>query len=425
MMKKIHVFTSAAFNYIPKVRMLFESLRKLHPEFVLHLALADQVDRTIDLSSEPFDHVAGVEELGIPNVRQWTFCHRIVELATAIKPFMLQALLEREDCAAVLYMDPDTVAFSRLDDIVKALDTRSIVLTPHLTLPEQSVEAVMDNEISCLKHGIYNLGFVGVKADVQGKEFARWWGDRIYRFCRDDIRNGLFTDQRWIDLVPAFFDNVEILRSTRFNVATWNLRRRTIEGSWAQGFSVNGEPLGFYHFTGFDSGAHKAMADKNARGNPAVMELVQWYLDATRAVSRDPLARVPWAYATFSNGTPISAAQRAIYRDRPDLQRAFPDPFDARGFPIWWKHQGQHEYPGLFAGDASVAAAALEEITRGLSPGVSPEVMPMQGVLLADDPQPAAASTPAPSHASSASFLRRGWHVWRREGMKGVLRRLS
>lgn len=417
-MKKIHVFTSAAFNYIPKVRMLFESLRRHHPEFVLHLALADRRVPEIDLSSEPFDHVASVEELGIPNLQRWIFCHRIVELATAIKPFMLQRLLDRPDCAGVLYMDPDTVAFSRLDDVVESLQSYSVVLTPHLTLPELSAEAVMDNEISCLKHGVYNLGFVGVQADEQGKAFARWWGDRIYRFCRDDIKNGLFTDQRWIDLVPAFFDRAGILRSPRLNVATWNLRRRQVVGSMTEGFTVNGEPLGFYHFTGFDSGAHKAMADKNAGANAAVQELVHWYAETTRALGTDPLARVPWAYGTFSDGSPISAAQRIVYRDRPDLQFAYPNPFEVGGYAAWWNQQAPREYPALF--NPEQVPAELDRLTRQLTAGCSPEPDPISAV-----PVHPARPIGGTAVAVAAPLWRRAWRVWRREGLRGVIRRVT
>lgn len=423
-MKKIHVYTSAAFNYIPKVRMLFDSLRRHHPEFVLHLALADRVPPGIDLSSEPFDEIMPVEELGIPNVRRWIFCHRIVELATAIKPFALQKLLAREDCEAVLYMDPDTVAFSRLDDVVEELRERSIALTPHLTLPERTVEAVMDNEISCLKHGIYNLGFIGVRADAQGRAFAQWWGDRIYRFCRDDIPNGLFTDQRWIDLVPAFFDNCAILRSPRLNVATWNLRRRELDGSLQDGLRVNGEPLGFYHFTGFDSGAHKAMADKNARGNTTVEALVKWYLDATRELAQDPLARVPWAYGTYSDGTQVQPAQRIIYRDRADLQDAFSDPFDVDGgYVKWWKHQAVREYPGLF--DPARHADELGRLTRNLSAGCSPEPRPAPPLTERVPQAPADPGSISPPPPLPLPLWRRALGVYRREGLRGVLRRLA
>ena len=51
-MLEIHVFTCAAANYIPKVRMLFESLRQFHPEWRLHLALADDLTEDLDLAEQ-------------------------------------------------------------------------------------------------------------------------------------------------------------------------------------------------------------------------------------------------------------------------------------------------------------------------------------------------------------------------------------
>ncbi len=409
-MKKVHVFTCAAFNYIPKVRMLFQSLRKHHPEFVLHLALADRVHPDIDLSGEPFDEIMPLADLDIRDAVGWAFCHRIVELATAIKPFALAKLLAREDCEKVLYMDPDTVAFSRLDDILAALDSSSLVLTPHLTSPEEVMDGVMDNEISCLKHGIYNLGFAGVRADDEGRRFAKWWSDRLYYFCRDDIPNGLFTDQRWVDLAPAFFDDVHVMRSSRHNVATWNLRTRKFAGSMRDGFTVDELPLGFYHFTGFDSGAHRAMVDRNALGNNSVLELVQWYSDATHQLSADPLAQVQWAFGTFSDGTKITNEQRVVYRDRPDLQALFPDPFDATGYAQWWKYNAMREYPALFnPGDKTGATKAHAMLTPGFGAVTFVPVTQLQAV----------AATPR------SPILLRAWRVFRTEGLEGIFRRLK
>jgi hypothetical protein len=311
--------------------MLFQSLRQHHPEFVLHLLLADEPHPEFDLASEPFDELMTLSELDIPDWRAWAFCHTIVELATAIKPFALKKLLARPDCAAALYIDPDIVVFSRLDDILAALQATDIALTPHQTAPETSMSAIIDNEICSLKHGIYNLGFLGVKASDEGRRFAAWWAERLYHFCRADIPNGLFTDQRWIDFVPAFFDRVTILRSTRFNVSTWNLTTRDMQGSLEAGFLVDGKPLGFYHFTGFDSGAHRIMAEKNSHGNPAVRRLITWYENQTARVANDAMANIPWAFARYSNGDKITPDQRIFYRDRPDIQAAFPAPFDTSG----------------------------------------------------------------------------------------------
>ena len=143
-MKKIHVYTSAACNYIPKVRALVESIKKYHPDWVVHLALSDEVPAGLDLSAEPFDEIHPISSLDIPDANGWAFCHTIVELSTAIKPFLLAHLLDRPDCAGVIYLDPDTVLFSPLNDVLEAIQHSNIALTPHQVTPEPNLAAIMD-----------------------------------------------------------------------------------------------------------------------------------------------------------------------------------------------------------------------------------------------------------------------------------------
>src|SRR5262249_199422 len=153
----IYAFTSAAVNYLPKVRLLCRSIKLHHPEFRVVLALADSLPDWLDVSGEPFDEVIGIGDLRIDNLSGWLFQHSIVELCTAVKPFTLGKLLERGDCDAVLYFDPDMTLSSRLDDLLSEVSRSNISLTPHLTVPESTLESVIDNEICSLKHGIYNL----------------------------------------------------------------------------------------------------------------------------------------------------------------------------------------------------------------------------------------------------------------------------
>jgi hypothetical protein len=347
----IYAFTSAAVNYLPKVRMLCHSIKRHHPEFRVVLALGDSMPDWLDLSREQFDEVITPAGLGIKNVKSWVFRHTIVELCTAVKPFALSRLMERDDCEAVVYFDPDMVLFSRLDDLLADLGQANIALTPHQTVPESDPEAIIDNEICSLKHGIYNLGFIAVRKSDESKRFAQWWSDRLYHFCRADIKEGLFTDQRWIDFAPVFFEGVKILKSPRFNVATWNLTTRKFAGDVKTGFFVNGLPLGFYHFTGFDSGDHKIMAHKNAPGNLSVQELISWYESETNSPEYATPQRSDWAFGFFSDGTTILPQHRQIYRNRLDLQRAFPDPFEispqGECYYNWLTTCGIREYPDL------------------------------------------------------------------------------
>ncbi|MBA3580928.1 MAG: glycosyl transferase [Gammaproteobacteria bacterium] len=421
-MKKIHVFTSAACNYIPKVRVLLRSIKKWHPEWVIHLALSDEIPEGIDLSDELFDEIHPASELGIPDFVGWAFCHNIVELSTAIKPFVLKKLLARDDCAGVIYLDPDMVVFSRLEEVLLALKDFNIALTPHQTSPEKSLVAIMDNEICSLKHGIYNLGFIAVSPTDIGKTFANWWAERLYYFCRDEIPNGLFTDQRWIDLAPAFFEGVHILRSSRFNVAPWNLTTRVVTGDINGEVLIDGKPLGFYHFTGFDSGAHHVMMQKNSNNNNTAIDLVNWYTGMTSELSKDPLSAVPWSFGSFSDGSKIPSYARLIYRERVDLQHKFPNPFDSAvengGYKTWWQRRAKKEYPELFS--TKKQALELMRIQKALTPGF--QAGSTLGAIAISSWGHLRESLRAPGML--VKLFNKAWNIFKNEGVSGIAKRI-
>lgn len=371
--EKVHVFTSAAVNYLPKARVLAQSIRKYHPEFTVHLALADPKPAWLDVVQEPFDSVVSWDELDIPNSKSWIFMHSLVEFSTAIKPFVLRRLLSA-DADLVLYFDPDIVLLSRIDDLLEQAEGASIVLTPHLTKPETSIDAILDNEISSLRHGIFNLGFVGASATQESRAFADWWAVRTYNFCREARTVGLFTDQKWVDLAPIFFENARVLRDPRFNVAPWNLSTRRVSGSLETGLLADGKPIGFYHFTGFDSGDHEAMVGKYAADAEVLHELIHWYRQQTQSQDPERASSVPWAYGRFSNGVQITAAHRLIYRLRKDLQAAYPDPFQADGsdsYLRWFGRRARVEHGRKLLRDISAADSGSRRLLLAGDPGHS------------------------------------------------------
>jgi glycosyltransferase involved in cell wall biosynthesis len=347
------VFTSITANYIPKARLLARTLKRHHPELRFCLVLAEPAEPDLTSYEPAFDEVLTLDDMLRSDREPWIFQHSVVEICTAIKGYALNRLLAREGVEAVIYLDPDIVVFSRLEPVLEMLAQCDVVLTPHLCDPEAELQAILDNEVCALQHGIYNLGFLAVANRPEGRRFAAWWWDRLERFCYADIQRGLFTDQRWVDLAPAFFPTCGVVRHPGCNVATWNLGRRRLDGNFKQGFQVNGGPLIFYHFSGFDSGAHLAMLQRYAVDMPAAFLLRCWYLKETAQLDGRGYHRRRWRYDYFNNGAPILPDQRRRYREREDLRRRFPHPFATAGdsYRAWCQAEdGPTPTPPVHAG---------------------------------------------------------------------------
>ena len=182
----------------------------------------------------------------------------------------------------------------------------------------------------------------------EGRRFASWWSQRLEKYCHDDLPRGLFTDQKWVDLAPCFFDGVKILRSPAFNVATWNIANRKATGSLEEGIFVNGEPLGFYHFSGFDSGDQITMLSRYGADSPVLYALRDWYIAECERHGQSRLGATPAKYEFFSNGERIERGYRLLYRRRTDLQSAFPNPFLVAGldsYKAWYDAHPAEQVP--------------------------------------------------------------------------------
>jgi hypothetical protein len=343
----MHIFTSITANYLPKAAALAHSVKRVHPEAIFHVVLCDQMPACSSVTTAAFDSIINIKDLPIENLASWIFRHRLVELCTAVKGTAFQYIADRTGAERIYYFDPDIVVLGRLDGLECRLDGSSVLLTPHLVEPETALQAILDNEICCLRHGVYNLGFLAVRTTAEGRRFIDWWADRLRQFCYDEVPNGLFTDQRWVDLAPAFFDDIAIVREPEYNVATWNLTHRTATGKAPYEIRINDRPLVFYHFSGFDSGAQRSMLDRYGAHSPVLYDLRDWYIARCEELGQSSLGAVECIYNSFRNGRPIRDAHRLVYRRREDLMLHFPDPFETadprRSYARWFELHGPAE----------------------------------------------------------------------------------
>jgi len=321
------IFTSINNGYLPKARILAASVRKHHPEAKMVLMLSDYQDPALDYSD--FDLVLGPEDVvtGVENLEAWLFEHTVVELCTAVKPFAFKHLFDTYGYRGVVYQDPDTVLYSGLSELEKEMETHPIVLTPHVSQPAVDTDDLLDGEmLGCLRHGVFNLGFLALTKEGEGPLFLQWWLDRCREYCFDDNQRGLFTDQKWIDLAPCFFQTLKVLRLPSYNVATWNLYYRYVEKDAAGQVVVNRDyPLRFYHFSGFDIGTHEHMLTKHDADNVCLREMTTWYSSELKRLANPGPALSKYDY--FPNGRAIPADWRRYYRSHKALEAMIPRPF--------------------------------------------------------------------------------------------------
>lgn len=332
------IFTSISLNYLPKARILATTVKNFHPDWKFHLLISDRESENttagkIDFTQEPFDRIVWAHELQIENIYAWIFSHSVVEICTAVKGPFLQQLV-REGAKKIIYLDPDIAVFNSLKPLVDLLDNHAILLTPHLLDYSDDHQAISDNEImGVMRHGIFNLGFFAVNSSrPEGQRFAKWWGDRLLHYCYADYDRGLFTDQKWCDLVPAYFEDYFIVRDPGYNVASWNIDKRRASKSEKGEFQIDDRyTLRFFHFTGYDSGAGDAMTQRYSGGNKTIDEIWDWYGKELQKNEQSTMGYFKNFYNYYDNGVEIPIGARHVYRQRIDLQKAFPNPYISEG----------------------------------------------------------------------------------------------
>lgn len=317
-------FTSICSNYLPKAMALAESVKRHDPDGTFVLCLVEREAPQVALDFPHFDEVVLAKDAGWEDFDRFMFRHSIVEASTAVKPRFMIHLTERYPQAKkFVYLDPDVLVYGPFTELDALLDQHSIVLAPHLLRPGN-----IDMEISSLAHGAYNLGFLAVSRAENSARFLQWWAERLFLYCYDDKSRGIFTDQKWIDLVPCFFD-CHILKHHGYDFATWSLLGSELVETQA-GYVANGDPLRFIHFSGLDSGTiDKAIGWWLTPANSATfVKLYAEYRALLEKHGQATLGKTPWSYATYADGRKIALQARVAYRN-PELWAEVPRPFEA------------------------------------------------------------------------------------------------
>lgn len=295
-------FTLCSNNYLPKARILVESIRQHNPEVRIVLGLVDQPDSGIDYKALGAVEIVPVEDIGIPDFDEMVMRYDLVDLNTAVKPFYFRYLFENhadEPDLKIAYFDPDIEVYAGFGPIEDALSQADVLLTPHVLSPIDD-DGKHPSEHAFLAFGLYNLGFCAMRRSPAAEKVIRWWSAHLMADCRYDPRKGMFVDQAWMDLAPIFFEEVEVIRHPGLNVAYWNLHERQLtlrEGAW----QINDRwPLVFFHFSDLvvsDSDAITKTATRfTLTDRPELKPLFQEYRAKLAAYDLQSFRSIPCAY---------------------------------------------------------------------------------------------------------------------------------
>jgi hypothetical protein len=324
--KRTAIFTICSNNYIAFARVLHRSVQHHHPEADFFLCLADTPLDTPDFY-RPEWTVVEASLLDIPDFRAFSFRYDIMEFNTAVKPFMFIHLLQEFGYDQVIYFDPDIQLFRPVSPVTDLLARgASFVFTPHLCSPSEGRQE--PNDVTIMRAGVFNLGFLAVSRCEETAGVLQWWARRLRTQCINAQAEGLFVDQKFMNLVPGFAPRTAICRDTTLNVAYWNLGQRRL-ASEGQGWSVDGRPLTFFHFSGFNPAAPVRLSKHDPRFNGNLSEalgrLTSAYAQSLYSEGHRTHAQIPYAYGRYRSGSMITPDARRRFRE---LRHWEGDPFE-------------------------------------------------------------------------------------------------
>ncbi len=335
--------TIIAHNYLAQARVLYRSFRRFHPDVPFSVLVFDAPPGTV---AEEWDSLC-LADIGLPpdEEARMPAYYNVTELATALKPWFFRTLLERQKLD-LLYFDPDIEFFAPVSHLAELAHEHALVLTPHTTRP-MSRDGEKPSETDILSAGVYNLGFLGVNHAAAG--FLDWWGERLLREAVIDPANMRFTDQRWMDFAPGYFDS-HLLKDETCNVAYWNTDNRPL--TWTgERYEVRGEPLCFFHFSGFRAetpsrlSIHQLDAPRTCvPEHPALERLCHAYAAKLEEAGYREMRAIPYGFATAGDGWDFTEDMRLAYRAAVDSheKRGFsapPNPFTQVDEFLAWFHR--------------------------------------------------------------------------------------
>jgi glycosyltransferase involved in cell wall biosynthesis len=312
----MRICTIIARNYLSQARILALSYAEHNHRAPCSVLILDDLDHDIDDTTEPFE-IIRPEQLGLDRFEAMAAMYDVGELASAVKPWLLRHLLER-DRQLIAYFDPDIRFFDEIDEIAQFAAEEKLVLTPHVIHEPLPADGFEPSERTLLASGTVDLAFIAMAPGTAAERMLSWWSEPA-RFG-DSIEDGTDAriDERRFDLASSVAPHLHVLRDPGANVSYWNLHERKLEREGGR-YTVNGRPLRFFHFSGFDPARPFTLSKHQTRvrlpDDPVLAKICDGYVARLRAQGFEQTRTRRWQYERLHDGTALTPLLRRLYAE--------------------------------------------------------------------------------------------------------------
>jgi hypothetical protein len=308
-------FTICSNNYLAHAKTLGDSFLEFHPNWKFIVGLVDEFDSSFDYSPFANFEIVKVADIDVPDFENIVEKYNIIELNTAVKPTFIKYIFINYNAEKLIYLDPDILVTSYFEEVITILDTKDIVITPHICSPID--DAFAPTDYHTLRGGVYNLGFIALARYDKIKDFIKWWDERVLKYGYCNLSKNMFYDQLWINYVPAMWDNYYIMKYLGYNMANWNLHERILTNIEKEFFCINQQyPLRFFHFSGYKYDNPSSIASYLTRYNfetrPDLKHLFSLYNDLLKKNNIEYISKLKVYYRRENSNMLIPQVYKSL-----------------------------------------------------------------------------------------------------------------
>jgi hypothetical protein len=244
-MKKRTLVTFFDSNYIHRAVITYESLAKVHKDFVLYAICFDDLSYEVvkTLNYENFIPVS-MNEFETEEMKERKRSKtKMYEYYWSCKPYSVQWVMEKSGAEMVTYIDCDFMFFKSPEPIFQEADKANVIIQPN--------NFSFEEEDEFIPVGYYCSCWESFCNNSKGREVLTWWNAQCSEWCSSKFEDGKFADQKYLDGWRRKFVGVKEIVEVGANIAPWSATKYDFSEKDGSVWINDKYKMIYYHFHSF------------------------------------------------------------------------------------------------------------------------------------------------------------------------------